>query len=93
MEQYSESDYRAKHEGMENSQAIFKYHIGQIDRNRRPQILKEISRIQFPNLTTLVLFGNNIESLEGFSEVYMPVIACVNLCISRIIKMKITSGH
>ena len=43
-----------------------------LDDNDSPTILREIKEIQFPNLEYISLSGNNIESVEGLSQIHLP---------------------
>ena len=51
-----------------------------VDLNFRATIVKEIAHLHFTALTTLWLFGNRIESVEGLARVHMARIKTVSLC-------------
>ena len=59
------------------------------DTNSEPQILKQISEVEFPSLKLITLIKNNIRSIEGFTKVHMPSLAKLNL--SKDIKIKVTT--
>ena len=50
-----------------------------VDNNDRATLVKEIAHIHFTTLTTLWLFGNRIESVEGLARVHMTHIQSVFL--------------
>ena len=45
-----------------------------IAENDCPSLLKDISNIKFPQLKKLVLFRNNIETVEGLLRMDLPAI-------------------
>ena len=54
----------------ENIYACTKFN--KIDRNYQPRIMRDIENILFPNLKKIILYFNNLESVEAFHRVYMP---------------------
>jgi hypothetical protein len=59
---------------MESRKPSTMYSFADEDRNYRTEIVKEISHISFPQLNTLSLWGNMIESFEELAFVQMPQI-------------------
>ena len=55
-------------ENKANPSVYFYYKLGWNNVN----ILKQIRQIRFPNLQFINLRDNNIESVEGFSHIFMP---------------------
>ena len=64
---------------MESDKPVFVYGIGDVDDNQKVEILKELAHVRFNNLTVLWVWGNEIESIEGLSQVYMPQIRGLGL--------------
>ena len=58
--------------GVENSKIECMYERDNSGNNNSETILKEISAIEFPNLTAISLTWNNIETVEGFSRIMLP---------------------
>ena len=53
--------------------------MGNVDRNHRATLVKEIAHVHFTALTTLWLGDNRIESVEGLARVHMAHIQSVKL--------------
>ena len=53
--------------------------MGNVEKNNRATLVKEIAHIHFTALTYLQLGGNRIESVEGLARVHMPHIQSVSL--------------
>ena len=63
-----------------------------IDDNRLAgKTLKEISDISFPNLKSMAIWANNIESVEGIYRIIFPSIEWINLCHIYLMQSRTTS--
>jgi hypothetical protein len=59
---------------MESEKPFPKYIIDEAECNGRVAVVRDIARMNFPLLTILHLDRNQIESIEGLPNVYMPQI-------------------
>ena len=64
---------------MEGRNSLDRYVFLYAGDNECPTILMEIRQVMFPNLSKMYLQNNNIESLEGFSRVYLPELKWLSL--------------
>ena len=46
----------------------------EIGKDYSPQILKEISSIEFPNLSKLIIYENILESIESLHRIFLPAL-------------------
>ena len=65
------------------------YNCSDSGENDHKSILKEISNICFPQLKTLYIYGNGIESIEELSQISMPNLELLSLSINEIMKWEI----
>ena len=68
----------SSHKRMENQNFMDRFAFHNSDQNHS-SILKDISKIRFPNLKSLSVFNCKIETIEGFAKVFTPTIESVNL--------------
>ena len=67
--------YMSFYQGMGFTQNLGKFlYLLFLDRNDNPKILREIQSIDFKELKLISLIFNNLESMEGFARVRMPVL-------------------
>ena len=57
----------------------------------KPVILKQIKNIRFPNLFSLHLSENEIESIEMLAQMWMPRLTELSICTPSITKLKTRS--
>ena len=55
------------------------YYYSRIDGNLNPQIIKEISQINFPHLFEIFIYRNELESVEGLSRVEFPSLKLLSM--------------
>ena len=72
MEKIREFKYNLANCVMERAQTLPWLLFSHVDFNQRPDIFKDISHIQFTNLTLLRIPHNYIKSIEGLSFLHMP---------------------
>ena len=58
---------------LENKRTANTYEFHNKDWNEEKAILSHILEIKFPNLTSLTISVNKIESIESLSRIYMPL--------------------
>ena len=61
------------HQIMEYRHNKTMYDMNHIVHNQYPDILQELMPIRFPCLIKIIVQGNNIESVEGLYEAFMPM--------------------
>ena len=57
-----------------------------LDDNKDPYLLKSIENINFPSLVELTLRGNNIESLENLTRIFLPSLQRLWFCMKVLTK-------
>lgn len=53
--------------------------IHNLDKNYYPLIIRDIESVGFPQLQIIYLWGNNIEAVEGLSQLRAPALTVLRL--------------
>ena len=64
-----------------------------LDFNKCPTILREISPIELPKLKHLVINSNGIESIEGLHWMFVPIMETINLSTPSYSRLQSTDQH
>ena len=65
---------------------------GNVERNKRTSIVREIAHIEFPHLTALFLFENCIESVECLPSMQLPLLRKLIISTHDLIQLATGSG-
>jgi hypothetical protein len=79
MEQEIEPSSNTSNEGMVGEDPITKYMPNNADWNRREEVIKDITHLQFTHLIFINLLGNSIVSIEGLPLISMPQLQTLHL--------------
>ena len=55
--------------------------------NHHPQIIKDVQEMNFPRLTSLYIYDNDIETVEELNRIWIPQLETLHLSMMSSIKV------